>query len=78
MFDREIETRQVAEQFALDRETYRNQVRYLFERSAFYRRKLREAGFRGPEQVGELDNIAELPFTEKDELRATQATSPPF
>ena len=78
MFDREIETRAVDEQFALDRATYRNQVRYLFERSAFYQRKLREAGFHSPEQVGELDNIAHLPFTEKDELRATQAAFPPF
>ena len=78
MFDREIETRQVTEQFAQDRETYRNQVSYLFERSAFYQRKLRASGFHSPAQVGELDNIADLPFTEKDELRATQAECPPF
>ena len=78
MYDRETETRPVADQFSLDRETYRNQVRYLFKSSVFYRRKLREAGFHRPEQVGELDNIADLPFTEKDELRATQAAAPPF
>ncbi len=78
MYDRQTETRPLAEQFSLDREVYRNQVRYIFERSAFYRRKLSEAGFRTPEEVGELDNISDLPFTEKDELRATQAASPPF
>ena len=78
MYDAEIETRPVEEQFALDRESYRRQVRYLFERSAFYRHKLEEAGFSGPADVGELDDIAGLPFTEKDEIRATQAAAPPF
>lgn len=78
MYDRETETRSLDEQFSLDRESYRKQVRYLFERSPFYQRKLSEAGFHNPEDVGELDNIADLPFTEKDELRATQAASPPF
>lgn len=78
MYDREIATRPVTDQFSLDRETYRKQVRYLFERSAFYRRKLSEAGFHSPEEAGELDEIADLPFTEKDELRETQAAAPPF
>ena len=78
IYDRDIETRPVDAQFALDRETYRRQVRYLFEHSAFYQRKLAEAGFDSPESVGELDDIAKLPFTEKDELRKTQAEEPPF
>ncbi len=77
-YDQEIETRPLAEQFRLDRESYRRQLRYLFERSTFYQRKLKDAGFSAPEDVGELDRIAEVPFTEKDELRATQAESPPF
>ena len=78
MYDRETETRPVVDQFSLDRETYRNQLRYLFEHSAFYRRKLSKVGFHSPQELGELDNISDLPFTEKDELRATQAASPPF
>lgn len=78
MYDKEIETRPVEEQFSLDRESYRKQVSYLFERSAFYQLKLKAAGFHGPAEVGRLDDIANLPFTEKDELRVTQATSPPF
>ena len=44
----------------------------------FYQRKLKEADFHSPAEVGELENIATLPFTEKDEIRATQAASPPF
>lgn len=78
MYDQEIETRPVEEQFSIDRESYRKQIRYLFDHSEFYRRKLSETGFHSPAEVGELDNIAGLPFTEKDEIRATQAASPPF
>ncbi len=78
MFDKDIQTRPVEDQFRIDRETYRQQVRYLFEHSRFYQRKLADAGFDRPEAVGELDDLAQLPFTEKDELRATQAEHPPF
>jgi phenylacetate-CoA ligase len=78
MYDRSTETRSVRDQFALDRERYRLQVEYLFAKSAFYQRKLDEAGFPNPVAVGELDHIEQLPFTEKDELRRTQAASPPF
>ncbi len=78
MYDPALETLPPAEQFAQDRRSYRRQVRYLFEHSAFYRKKLEEAGYRNARDVGELDDIAALPFTEKDEIRRTQAESPPF
>lgn len=78
IYDPAVETRPVAEQFALDRDSYRQQISYLFDNSAFYLRKLREAGFDDAAAVGDLDEIARLPFTEKDELRKTQATAPPF
>ena len=78
IYDPVVETRPVADQFALDRESYREQVKYLFAHSEFYQRKFAEAGFHTPEQVGELDDIAALPFTEKDEIRRSQADYPPF
>ncbi len=78
IYDKTIETRPVEEQFELDRESYRKQIRYLFSCSAFYQRKLNEAGFHKPADVGELEDIANLPFTEKDEIRETQEISPPF
>ncbi len=78
MFDQAAETRPLEEQFRLDRKSYRAQIGYLFRQSPFYQRKLREAGFDSPTAVGELEDIARLPFTEKDELRATQAAAPPF
>ena len=57
---------------------YEAQIARLFERSAFYRGKLRNAGFASPADVGGIEGIAGLPFTEKDELRASQAAHPPL
>src|SRR5215210_570918 len=59
-------------------ESYRLQIARLYERSAFYRNKLRAAGFASAEAVGGLERIAALPFTEKDELRKSQAAHPPL
>jgi phenylacetate-CoA ligase len=57
---------------------YRAQIAALYERSPFYRAKLSDAGFGTPSAAGGLERIAELPFTEKDELRASQAAHPPL
>jgi phenylacetate-CoA ligase len=59
-------------------ELYRRQVARLYERSPFYREKLARAGFVSPQDVGGLADLARLPFTEKDELRASQAAQPPL
>jgi phenylacetate-CoA ligase len=59
-------------------ELYRRQIARLFERSPFYREKLSSAGFVSPQDVGGLAEIGRLPFTEKDELRASQAEHPPL
>ena len=59
-------------------EAYRRQVAALYERSPFYREKLSAAGFVSPHSVGGIAAIARLPFTEKDELRASQAQHPPL
>jgi len=58
--------------------SYPAQIARLFERSPFYRNKLRAAGFGSAADVGGLERIAELPFTEKDELRRSQAEHPPL
>ena len=57
---------------------YRRQIATLFERSPFYRQKLSAAGFVSPHDVGGIERIGELPFTEKDELRKSQAEHPPL
>ena len=55
-----------------DAEAYRAQIAYLLERSAFYREKL------GPSPSDRLEDIAELPLTDKGELRATVTPENPF
>lgn len=57
---------------------FRAQIARLFERSAFYREKLRGAGFAEPEDVGGLSQINRLPLTEKDELRASRTQENPI
>jgi phenylacetate-CoA ligase len=54
-----------------DAEAYREQLAYLTGRSAFYRAKL-------PPDPGGLDEIAHLPLTTKQELRATVTPENPF
>jgi phenylacetate-CoA ligase len=65
-------------QEAADDAPYRRQIAYLFERSRFYRDKLARAGFASADSVGGLADIARLPFTEKDELRASASADEPF
>ncbi len=60
-----IETRPWEEQLAQDDASYREQIAYLLDRSAFYRDKL------GTADAGGLAEISELPLTDKQELRAT-------
>ena len=71
MLDPEVETRPWDEQLALDDASYRAQLAYLLDRSAFYREKLTAAGFSSLGATGGLADIAALPLTGKDELRAT-------
>jgi phenylacetate-CoA ligase len=60
------------EQLALDDESYSEQLAYILERSPFYRQKL--AGYE-PRRLAE---IAELPLTEKNELREAATPENPF
>ena len=55
----------------------RNQVRYAWDRSPFYRRKWEEAGV-SPETLRSLDDLARFPVVQKSELRESQARNPPF
>jgi len=74
----EIESRPWAEQTALDDAAYREQIAYLFARSAFYRQKLGEAGIGSAAEAGPIAQIARLPLTEKQELRASVTPGNPI
>jgi phenylacetate-CoA ligase len=67
----DVETLPWEEQLALDDASYRRQLAYVFERSAFYREKLGAAGVASASAAGGLTEIARLPLTDKRELRAT-------
>ena len=55
----------------------RERLSYVSERSPFYRRKLDAAGIRAG-NVRTLDDVRRIPFTEKEELRLSQAAHPPW
>jgi phenylacetate-CoA ligase len=63
---------------AADDASYREQLAYLLERSAFYRDKLGAAGVASAGDAGGLADIAQLPLTEKSEIRATCTPENPF
>jgi len=69
------ETRSWANQLTVDDASYRSQLAYLLERSAFYRDKL---GLTSVEDAGGLADIARLPLTEKREIRATCTPANPI
>ncbi len=73
MLEPEAETRPWEEQLALDDASYRAQLGYLLEHSAFYREKLA-----GADTDDGLAGIGGLPLTEKAELRATVGPATPF
>jgi phenylacetate-CoA ligase len=75
MLEPEVEARPWAEQRALDDEAYRAQLEYLLDHSAFYREKL---GLASAAEAGGLDDIARLPLTDKDEIRASCTPGNPF
>ena len=73
----EIETRPWDEHLALDDRSYREQLSYLFERSAFYREKLGAAGIGSAAEAGGLADIAALPLTDKRKLKDTATQENP-
>jgi phenylacetate-CoA ligase len=74
----EVETRPWPEQLGVDDASYRTQLADLFEHSDLYRAKLTAAGFRSADAAGGLEDLGQLPFTEKREIRATCTPDNPF
>lgn len=71
----EIETAPREQMRGLQLARLQRQVEHAYANSAFYRRKLDQAGVR-PEQIRSLDDVRRLPFTTKDELKRDQAEHP--
>jgi phenylacetate-CoA ligase len=69
------ETMPWEQQLATDDASYRAQLAYLLDRSAFYRDKL---GAAAADELDGLADIARLPLTEKGEIRATCTPANPI
>ncbi len=75
--DRKIETAGRGEIRRLQETKLGKQLDYLFARSLFYQDKFRAAG-RKRKDFRRLADLARFPFTSKEELRESQAASPPL
>jgi phenylacetate-coenzyme A ligase PaaK-like adenylate-forming protein len=73
----EIESLAVRDARRLQDERLREQMAYLAARSTFYQVKFAEHGV-DPGAVQSVDDLAGLPFTEKQELRESLAAFPPL
>jgi phenylacetate-CoA ligase len=78
MLEPEVEARPWDDQLALDDASYRMQLAYVLERSAFYREKLGAVGITSSAKAGGLAEITRLPLTEKRELKATTSRRTPM
>jgi len=76
-YDRELETTPWPTVQHMTFELLRDQLASVYERSAWYRRRFDEAGVRLAD-IRHPEDLALVPFTEKDDERTSQDESPPF
>jgi len=73
----EIETMDPDKLRSIQETKFLKQLDYVWEKSAFYQKKFRDHGVeRG--DIKRLQDLPRLPFTEKEELRISQAEHPPL
>ena len=78
IFAPEVEERGCEEQFERDDSSYREQLFYVLEHSPLHRAKLAGAGITSTYDAGGLERIAQLPLTEKQELKLTTTAENPI
>ena len=71
-WNREVETRAVEEQQALDTKALKQQLGYVYQHASLYRNLFNKAGVT-PEHFTCLGDLKQFPFTTKEDLRKTQA-----
>lgn len=67
-WNKEAETIKPDELRKLQGKRLKNLVKYVYDRSAFYRNKFKEAGIK-PDDVKDIGDITKLPYTMKQDLR---------
>ena len=70
-WDKKIETISRDDLKTLETGALKKQLSYVFENSAFYRDKFKDRGLK-PDSLKSIDDLRHFPYTEKDELLATQ------
>ena len=70
-WNREVETRSLEEQTAMDTRAVKKQLYYVYNKSSMYRTLFEEAGVT-PSNFKNLEDLQQFPFTTKDDLRKTQ------
>ncbi len=76
-YNEKMETIGSEELHAIQESKFLKQVKYMLENSLLYQRKFKEAGLELGDIRG-LDDLDKIPFTEKVEIRASQAEAPPL
>ncbi|MCZ7526694.1 MAG: AMP-binding protein [Acidimicrobiia bacterium] len=76
-YDRELETMPWSKVQAMTFEKAQRQIERVYEVSPYYRRKLDEAGVK-PADIRHPDDLARIPFFEKEEERTSQQETPPY
>ncbi|MGB6063936.1 MAG: AMP-binding protein [Desulfomonilaceae bacterium] len=74
---RETETLPREKLAELQLKRFKERMRYVYERSPMYRRKFEMARIK-PDDIRTLDDIENVPFTVKEELRESQVEHPPW
>lgn len=74
---KEMETLPREKLAELQLKRFKERMQYVYERSPMYRRKFDLAGIK-PDDIRTLDEIENIPFTVKEELRESQAEHPPW
>jgi phenylacetate-CoA ligase len=76
-FNETIETMLPDQMRSIQEKKFFKQMNYVWENSPFYQQKFRALGI-NREDIGRLDDLTKLPFTEKDDLRKNQEEQPPL
>jgi len=76
-FEPEVETMNREKLEALQLRRLKHQLRRCYQGSEFYQEKFKEAGIK-PDDIRTLDDVTQLPFVTKLELREEQQAHPPF
>jgi phenylacetate-CoA ligase len=74
---KELETLPREQLESLQLQLFKERMAYVYENSPFYKRKYDAAGIK-PTDIHTLEDIRNVPFTIKEELRECQAENPPW